>query len=311
MLSFNRPDIFRPPSEHASYFLPLTSGCSNNTCIFCGFYGCKLQMRDIGEVKKEIDAIHLYLRDGVCVSGMPGIVYMILRNWDGKRVFLQDGDALVYPQEKLIEVLDYLNERFPAIERIASYATPRDILNRSVEELKALKERKLGILYVGIESGDAQILEWIGKRATCDEIIEAGKKVRKAGIILSATIILGLGGRERSEQHVLETARVLTEIDPEYVGALTLTFVPGTPLSDLLQDGQFQPLSPFEYISELKGIIEQSTFSNCFFSSVHASNYLTIRARLPQDKKRTIAELERILADKDPGLLRPEFMRGL
>lgn len=310
-MPFERPEIIRPPSEHASYFLPLTSGCSNNTCIFCNFYGSKLRIRDVGEVKRELDAMVSYAREGRRAAGIPDIVYMILRSWDGRRVFLQDGDALVYPQEKLIEVLNYLNACFPDLNRIASYATPRDILNRSVEELKSLKERKLGILYMGIESGDDEILKWVGKRATHDEIVQAGRKIKEAGIISSVTVILGLGGREKSEQHVRQTARVLTEVDPDYVGALTLTFVPGTPLDNLLQKGEFSPLTPFEYIQELKGIIELSTFSNCFFSSVHASNYLTIRAHLPQDKERAVAQLEQVLMEKDQRLLRPEFMRGL
>ena len=310
-MPFERPEIIRPPSEHASYFLPLTSGCSNNTCIFCNFYGSKLRIRDVGEVKRELDAMVSYAREGRRAAGIPDIVYMILRSWDGRRVFLQDGDALVYPHEKLIEVLNHLNACFPDLNRIASYATPRDILNRSVEELKSLKERKLGILYMGIESGDDEILKWVGKRATHDEIVQAGRKIKEAGIISSVTVILGLGGREKSEQHVRQTARVLTEVDPDYVGALTLTFVPGTPLDNLLQKGEFSPLTPFEYIQELKGIIELSTFSNCFFSSVHASNYLTIRAHLPQDKERAVAQLEQVLMEKDQRLLRPEFMRGL
>ncbi len=310
-MEFRRPDIFRPPSEHASYFLPLTSGCSNNTCIFCSFYGCKLQVRDIAEVKREIDAMVRWVQDGARDPALPGIMYMVLRGWDGRRVFLQDGDALVYPQQQLIEVLDYLNERFPELERIASYATPRNLLNRSVEEMRELKERKLGILYMGIESGDDEILKWVGKRATHDEIVTAGRRIKTAGILSSVTVILGLGGKERSSRHVSETARILTEIDPDYVGALTLTFVPGTPLYEMAQKGEFSPLTPFDSIAELKGIIEQSGFSNCFFSSVHASNYLTIRARLPQDKQKTIDQLEKVLKQKDPRLLRPEFMRGL
>ena len=127
-MSFRRPDIIRPPSEWKSYFLPLTSGCSNNTCAFCGFHGSKLQMRDIEEARSEIDALALFLRNGIRLPTVDGIVYAVAQHWDGERVFLQDGDALVYPFAKLKEVLQYLNEKLPSVERIATYATPQDVL---------------------------------------------------------------------------------------------------------------------------------------------------------------------------------------
>lgn len=309
--SFERPDIVRPPSEWKSYFLPLTSGCSNNTCTFCNWYGCKLKMREIEEVKREIDAVALYMRNGMCLAGIPDIVYYIAGRWDGKRLFLQDGDALVYPFPKLRETLQYLNRGLPDLERIGAYATPRDVLQRSVGELKELKDLKLGILYMGIESGDDEVLRRVGKGVNHSQIVEAGRKVREAGITLSVTVILGLGGTERSKEHSLETAEVLTEIDPDYAGALTLTLVPGTPLYQQWRQGGFAPLSPFQFLEELKTIIENSSFSKCFFSSMHASNYISVRGTLPQDKERMLAELEYVLRKKDSTLLRPEFMRGL
>jgi radical SAM superfamily enzyme YgiQ (UPF0313 family) len=308
---FERPDIFRPPSERESYFLPLTSGCSNNTCTFCGFYGTKLGMREVRDAKREIDALAMFMEHGVSLSDIDYMVYAIAQRWDGRRVFLQDGDAAVYPYLKLVEVLKYLNEKFPNLERIGSYATPQDILRRSVDELKKLKELKLSIFYTGVESGDDEVLLKIGKGVNSRQLIEAGKKAKEAGITLSLTVILGLGGVEGSRKHVLETARVLSAIDPEYVGALTLTLVPGTPLWQDCQDGVFHPISPFESLEELKLMIEYSSFTNCFFSSMHASNYLSVRGRLPQEKASMIKELERVLAKKDPALLRPEFLRGL
>ena len=310
-MKFERPEILRPPSEHASYFLPLTAGCSNNTCTFCGYYGSKLRIRDVAEVKKEIDAMALYVRSGIRVPTFPDIVSAVLRDWDGKRVFLQDGDALVYPFPKLQEVLEYLNEKFPNLERIGSYATPRDILRRTVDELRALKGNKLGIFYMGVESGDDEVLVKIGKGVTHDQIVEAGRKVKKAGILLSVTVILGLGGKEGSERHALETARILAELDPDYAGALTLTMVPGTPLYQQWKQSEFSLISPFEFLKELKMIVENSHFTNCFFSSMHASNYLAIRGRLPDDKQRILHELEYILDRRDPAMLRPEFLRGL
>jgi len=310
-MSFNRPDIIRPPSEWKSYFLPLTSGCSNNTCTFCAYYGSKLQLRDATDVKSEIDALALFTRSGIRVPNTPKVVYAVAQHWDGKRIFLQDGDALVYPFPKLEEALGYLNEQLPTIERIGTYATPQDILRRSVDELKELGQLKLGIFYTGLETGDDELLQKIGKGVNSRQVIEAGRKVKEAGISFSVTVILGLGGIEGSKKHVLETARVLTEIDPDYVGALTLTLVPGTLIYDQWARKEFHPLSPFQSLEELKSIIENSDFTDCFFSSMHASNYVSVRGKLPQDKERMLKQLENVLAARDPSLLRPEFLRGL
>ena len=310
-MSFNRPDIIRPPSEWRSYFLPLTGGCSNNTCAFCGYYGSKLQIRDVADIKSEIDALALFTGSRIRLPNVPKVVYAIAQDWDGKRIFLQDGDGLVYPFFKLREVLRYLNEKLPGVERIGTYATPQDISRRSVDELKELRQLKLGIFYTGLETGDDELLQKIGKGVSSDQVIEAGKKVKEAGITFSVTVILGLGGIEGSKKHVLETARVLTEIDPDYVGALTLTLVPGTPLYEQWERDEFHPLSPFQSLEELRLIIENSSFSDCFFSSMHASNYLSVRGKLPQYREKMLRELEVVLAARDPSLLRPEFLRGL
>lgn len=310
-MSFRRPDIIRPPSEWKSYFLPLTCGCSNNTCAFCAYCGSKLQIRDIDDVKSEIEALSLFIRNGIRLPTVPNVVYAVAQGWDGKRIFLQDGDALVYPFSKLKEVLQYLNEKLPSVERIATYATPQDILRKSGEQLKELKDLKLSIFYMGVESGDDKVLQNMGKGVKRQELVEAGKKAREAGITLSVTVILGLGGVEGSEQHALETAKVLTEIGPDYAGALTLTLVPGTPLYEEWKQGKFHPISPFRSLEELRIIIENSNLTDCFFSSMHASNYISVRGKLPQDKERMLRELETVLAIKDPSLLRPEFLRGL
>jgi len=308
---FERPNIIRPPSEWKSYFLPLTSGCSNNTCTFCNFYGARLQMRELDDVKREIDALAAYIRSGIRLPAVPQIVYEIAGSWDGKRIFLQDGDALVYPFPKLRETLHYLNERFPDLERIGSYATPQDILRRSQDQLRELKELKLSIFYMGVESGDDKVLQKVGKGVNHHELVEAGRKVKEAGITLSVTVILGLGGIEGSEEHALETAKILTEIDPDYAGALTLTMVPGTPLYEQWKQGGFHLISPTRSLEELKIIIENSNFTDCFFSSMHASNYFSVRGQLPRDKERMLTEIKEVLAARDPSLLRPEFLRGL
>jgi radical SAM superfamily enzyme YgiQ (UPF0313 family) len=310
-MQFERPNIIRPPSEWRSYFLPLTSGCSNNTCAFCNYYGARLQMRELDEVKKEIDALATYVKRGICLPGIPQIVYQIGGSWDGKKVFLQDGDALVYPFPRLKEALHYLNEKFPDLERIGTYATPQDILRRSLDQLRELRELKLSIFYMGIESGDDKVLQKVGKGVTHQELVEAGRKVKEAGITISVTVILGLGGVEGSKEHALETAKVLNEIDPDYGGALTLTMVPGTPLYEQWEQGEFPLISPIQSLEELKTIIENSNFTNCFFSSMHASNYFSVRGTLPRDKERMLKEIEEVLAARDPSLLRPEFLRGL
>jgi len=310
-MAFERPEIMRPPSEHASYYLPLTAGCSNNTCTFCGYCLTNLSIRDLQEVRQEIDAMTLYMNHHVRVPSQADIVYAILRRWDGRRVFLQDADALVYPYARLVEALQYLNDKFPHLERIASYATPQDILRRSMDELKAVKDLKLGILYMGVESGDDDVLKQICKGVSHEQMVEAAKKVKESGILLSVTVILGLGGIKGSQKHALETSRILTEMDPDYAGALTLTLIPGIPLYEEWGRGDFELISPFESLRELKTIVENSDFSNCFFSSMHASNYYAIRGSMPADKGKVLRQLDAILAKKDPALLRPEFLRGL
>lgn len=310
-MSFKRPNIVRPPSEWKSYFLPVTSGCSNSTCTFCASCGSKLGVRDIDEIKAEIDALHLYTRHAIRLPNVHPLVYEIAPHIESKRVFLQDGDALVYPYPKLIEILRYLNEKFPELERIAAYATPQDIQRRSIEDLKTLRNLKLDILYVGVESGDDQVLTQVNKGVSHEEIVAATNKAKAAGITLSVTVILGLGGLDGSETHAMETARILSEIDPEYGGALTLTLVPGTPLYRDAQEGTFDIISPFQSLEELRLMIEHASFTSCFFSSMHASNYLSVRGLLPRDKERMLTQLNDTLRKKDPALLRPEFMRGL
>jgi len=312
MAQFTRPEIIRPPSERNSYFLPLTSGCSNNTCTFCNYYGCKLQMRDAKEAKQEIDAVAAYLKNKTQMPGTSNIVYHVINHWwDGKKVFLQDGDALVYPFERLKDILTHLRDKLPFIERVATYATAQDLLRKNLDELKELRELKLGFVYMGVESGDDEILKRIGKGVTSAQLIEAGKKAKAAGIQQSLTVILGLGGGKERDRHVKATAHVLSEIDPEFAAALTMTMVPETPLYKDWKESVFELISPLDSLVELKVIIEQSNFSNCFFSSMHASNYFSIRGNLPEEKARMIKELAYVIEKKDPSLLRPEYLRGL
>lgn len=311
-MQFERPRIIRPPHEADNYFLPLTNGCSNSRCGFCNyFYGHTLQMRDLTEVKAEIDALALYRECGLPTAGMPPIMYTNADQWNGRRLFLQDGDALVYPYPKLKQALEYLNEKLPGIERVSSFATTQDILRRDVEELKALKDLKLGLVYLGVETGHDGILEAVSKGVTGEQTVEAGRKIKAAGVELAVTVILGLGGQDKSEEHVLATAKVLSDMDPDAAEALTLTLVPEVPMYDQMQRGEFSLITPMQSLEELRLMIANCEFTNCLFRSEHESNYLTVHGMLPKEKDRLLAELDYVLSRQDEALLRPEYLRGL
>ncbi len=311
-MDFKRPRIIRPPYEAESYFLPLTSGCSNAVCGFCNyFYGHHLQLREKTEVLKEIDSLALYLKDGERSPEMPEMVYIIAGSWDGRSVFLQDGDALVYPYPDLKEVLEYLNYKFPNLERVTCYGTAADVLALDIDQLKVLKSLKMDAIYLGVESGDDDILRQVAKMNNAREIVQAGRRIKESGITCAVTVIMGLGGRERSREHALSIARILSEMDPDAADVLTLTLVPGTPMYDRMREGKFDLITPLQSIQELKTIIENSHFSHCLFRSMHASNYLTLQGWLPEHKERLLAQLDYVLSRQDQGLLRPENMRGL
>ncbi len=286
--------IIRPPSEANSFLLPVTIGCSHNKCTFCSTYmGVKFRIRPLEDIKRDIDKV---AQD---------------YSWSLRRVFLEDGDAIIAPQPRLVAVLKYLNEKFPHLARIGSYATPQAALIKSVDELKELNRLGLKIAYMGVETGDEELLKKINKGASYDQIVEAGRKIKEAGITLSVTVILGLGGVEGSQKHALKTARILSDIDPDFAGALTILLVPGTPLHRDWEEGRFRLISPFQSLEELKLIIQNSDFTNCFFTANHASNYLPIKARLPRQKAEVLKLIDEVLATKDMSRLRPEFTRAL
>jgi len=228
-----------------------------------------------------------------------------------RRVFLADGDALVMDTNNLLAVIDDLNEAFPNLERVSTYATPHNLLKKDIDDLKKLNKHGLDLVYLGVETGDDNLLRSIGKGVTRDEMLEAGLKAKKAGIKLSVTIILGLGGKEGSKTHAEETARLLSEMDPEYVGALTLMVVPSTPLYKMVKSGRLTSLSPMESILECRRIIENMNVSDCIFRSNHASNYLPLGGRLPEDKEKIIATIDDIVKKNKTYLLRNEDMRAL
>lgn len=286
--------IIRPPGEANNFLLPITFGCSHNKCTFCPFYrGIKFRARSLDDIKRDIDEVAKNY------------------NWSVRRVFLENGDALVCSYSRLKDILEYLNERFPYLERVASYATPQNALHKTTEELASLGQLGLKLVYFGVESGDEEILLKVQKGATYAQIVEAAQKIKRANITLSVTIILGLGGVKGSKRHALETARILNEIDPDYVGALTLMLAPETELYDEWKEGKFLAISPFETLEELKIIIANSKFTNCFFTANHASNYLPLKINLPEQREEAIKLLDKLLADKDASTLKPEFLRAL
>jgi radical SAM superfamily enzyme YgiQ (UPF0313 family) len=180
-----------------------------------------------------------------------------------------------------------------------------------VEELKALRNLGLGILYLGLESGNPTILKRIKKNATVDHLIRAGKRVKESRILLSVTVILGIGGTEKSQAHASDTGKVLSEMDPDYVGALSLMVVPGTPIEKEIETGKLVLPTPFGMIQELETMIEHCNCTQCFFASNHASNYLPLRVRLPEEKEDALRRIREVLRRKDPALLRPEYLRAL
>jgi len=283
--------IFRPPSEADSLILQVTVGCSYNRCTFCGAYqGKRFRIKSFEEIKEDIDEVSPYRI---------------------QRVFLADGDALVIPQKDLLRIVSYLREKLRGLERVGIYANAKDVLRKGVEELRALKDLGVGILYLGLESGDPEILKRIKKNATVDELVRAGKRVKESGILLSVTVILGLGGVERSQAHAVETGKVLSGMDPDYVGALSLMIVSGTPIEKEIATGKLRLPTAFGLIQELEMMIVNCQFSHCFFASNHASNYLPLRIRMPEQKEEALRRIREVLQRKDPDLLRPEYLRAL
>jgi radical SAM superfamily enzyme YgiQ (UPF0313 family) len=286
--------IIRPPSEANSLLLPITIGCSHNKCTFCRTYlGVQFRIRPLEDIKQDIDRVAKNY------------------SWSLRRVFLEEGDAIIAPQHRLVEALKYLNEKFPNLEKIGSYATPQAALIKSPEELKELHRLGLKIVYMGVESGDEELLKKINKGATYDQIVEAGRRIKETGITLSVTVILGLGGPAGSQNHALKTAKILSDIDPDFAGALTILLVPGTPLHRDWEEGRFELITPFQSLEELKTIIENAKFTDCFFTANHASNYLPIKARLPKQKAAVLKLINEVLESQDMSRLRPEFTRAL
>lgn len=283
--------IIRPPSEAMSFLLQITTGCSGNLCNFCGAYKNKpFSIKAIDEVFSDID-------QGVC--SYP----------DVRRVFLMDGDALAIKNEQLLPLLKKLNLSFLKLSRISSYANGYNITNRSDGELRELYENKLKLIYIGLESGSQKILDICRKTSTVNQMIDGVKRAMANKIKSSVIVLLGLGGKKYSKEHVENTAKALNVMQPRFLSFLSLMLIPNTDLYKKAKRGEFLELNPKELLIEAYQIIKGLELKKTIFRSDHASNYLSLEGRFPQDKARLLDNLD--LAIKGDLSLRPEFLRGL
>ena len=290
---FYEGKVYRPPSEAKSIILQITVGCQHNACTFCTMYKDKsFRIKSQTEIKDIIATA-------------------IAHESDAERIFLADGDALAVDTLLLIQILDELYEHFPRLKRVGIYGGPKDILAKSPKELADLKAHGLTMVYLGVESGHEGILTFVCKGVTPTQMIAAGQKIKASGLILSCTVIIGLGGKALSAEHAVDTARVISSIDPQFLGALTLMVEPLAPLAKAIERGTFQSLTPLESLTEIRTLLEHLSVTHCVFRSNHASNYLPLRATLPEDRDQLLNTLDRVIKNQAVEQLRPEGWRGL
>lgn len=266
--------LFRPPSEAQSLIFQVTLGCSQNRCTFCGMYkGKTFRIRPVAEIRAEIAAVPAHHRPHI------------------QRVFLADGDALVYPQAGLLDILDALAAQFPALTRVGAYASPKSLTTKSVEELARLREKKLRILYFGLESGDDATLQAVRKGYAAATMLDLCRQAQAAGLKLSVTAILGLAGRERSFEHARATAAWVSELSPEYFSLLTLFHRHN---DDFLRS--ITPLSRGGILEEAAELLRHLSPRKTILRSNHVSNFLQLAGGYPKDRRRLLAEVEAALA---------------
>ncbi|WP_138160371.1 B12-binding domain-containing radical SAM protein [Peptoniphilus catoniae] len=283
-------NVYRPPSEASSLIIQATIGCSHNSCTFCYMYkGEPFIVRDIEDIIADLEDIREYF---------PRI----------RRIFIADGDALVLKTEHLIKLLDYINENFPNVERISSYATAGDINRKSTEELKELYKRGLHMLYIGFESGDDEILKDIKKGLTVKDYVDSMKKCKEVGFSTSITIIAGLGGVDKMEQNAINTAKLISETKPDYVSYLTMRIYENAPIYKDYVSGKFKMPSAEGILYEMKLFLENVDSQGTVFRSNHASNYVPLKGTLNEDRQAMIDLIDTSLENKN---FRPDFLRGL
>jgi radical SAM superfamily enzyme YgiQ (UPF0313 family) len=285
--------LYRPPSEADSLILQATVGCSYNECAFCGMYREKrFRVRKLDELRAEI----AWAREHV-----PGV----------RRVFLADGDALMAKASFLEGVLLELRGAFGPLARVSCYASPQSLQVRSVDEMRRLRELGLSLYYLGIESGDDEVLARLVKGVDSAEMVRVARKAHEAGVKLSTMILLGAGGRARSLEHARESARVVGAIQPRFVSTLVMTPVEGTPLGEQAERGEVDELTPLELARELREFVAGLELEAAIFRSNHASNHLAVAGQLPRDKAAILAALDGVLAHPEHAPFRPAWRRGL
>lgn len=284
--------IYRPPSEAYSYILQVTIGCAHNGCTFCGsFKAKKFRLRDLDAIMEDLQMAKAY--------------YGSIR-----KIFLADGDALVCKNSFLMPILEKIEELFPECERVGIYGRATDILRKSDEDLLELKKHGVGIIYVGVESGNPEILRRINKGETREQMIEGVRKANRLGFETSLTFISGIGGREMWRENAIDTGTIITEMEPTYASVLTLMLVEGTPLYNDYIAGKFELLTPGEFLKETELMLENTNLKkNCVFRSNHASNYVSLKGNLPVDKERMIEQLR--IAEQHSEMWKDERFRAL
>jgi radical SAM superfamily enzyme YgiQ (UPF0313 family) len=285
--------VFRPPCEAGSLIIQATIGCPHNKCTFCGMYKMKkYRVRPLAEVREDIQ-----MAKGV---------------WHApESVFLADGNTIAMRTDDLVQVLDYVREAFPDVGRISCYGGARFIRGRKVDDLSRLAAHGLNIVYMGLESGDDEILEMVQKGATADDYVRAAEKLRAAGIELSTYVLAGLGGRKRSREHALGSAATLNRMQPDFVRIRTLALMPGFPMYEDLQKGEFVECTGREVAEETRLLLENLDLEDSRFLSDHVSNYLPIYGRLPQDKGVMLEAIDEALAHPDNPMLGPRVITSL
>jgi len=281
-------NIFRPPSEADSLLIQATIGCPHNKCAFCAMYkGVKFRMRDVGEIKEDMDMVSRHID--------PGFV---------RTMFLPDANTIIMKTEDLADICRHAARVFNRLERITVYGGARFVSRKSVDELKMLREAGLKRIHMGMESGDDVTLEKMKKGVTSDKIIEAGRKVVQAGMELSEYYMVGLGGAERWEEHALGSARVLSAITPRFIRLRTTVPIPGTELHDMFERGEWKLPGPHRSLEEIRTLIENLECEGTEILSDHNSNYWDISGRLPEDREEMLREIDTALGI-DEGKFRP------
>lgn len=284
-------NVYRPPSEWDSIIIQSTIGCSHNGCTFCSMYkDKKFCIKPVEKVKEDIE-----------------YAYRIYGN--RRKVFLADGDALIRKTEEQLELFEFIHSTIPGCERISLYGSPVSILGKSQSDLIKLKNHGLHMVYLGVESGNDEVLIKINKGATAEEILEAGRKIKDAGIKLSVTAIIGLGGHGGFIEHGRDTSKLLSRMKPDYIGLLTLMLEEGTVLNEQYKRGQFQLCNKKDILEEIKIFLTDIDSQGSIFRANHASNYLDLRGTLNEDREKLLLTVNKALEGEIH--LKSEFYRGL